>query len=186
MSQRTLKESEKDQSSLSRGVALGVAPVVALAALRIVTAWNWINGAFFGTDQKVGAYFLSGKFLVARIDGHHGFKAMALCPGIGHFIGTGIASNAQFWAWIIFLGEAVVAISLLLGLFTRVGSAAAILSALANILAAAGNGADTIGQNYLLLMLGIVFLLLGSGRWFGLDGWLQARYPNARWLRILG
>ncbi|MGC8634851.1 MAG: TQO small subunit DoxD [Candidatus Limnocylindrales bacterium] len=167
-------------------MALGIAPVAALAALRIVTAWNWINGAFFGTDAKMGGYFLSGKFLVARIEGPKGFASTALYPWIGNFIGSGVAHNAALWAWIIFLGEAVAALSLLLGLFTRVGSAAAILSALANLFAAAGNGADTIGQNYLLLMLGIVFFLVGPGRWFGLDGWLQARYPRAEWLRVLG
>jgi uncharacterized membrane protein YphA (DoxX/SURF4 family) len=167
-------------------IALGTTALVALSALRIVTAWNWINGAFFGTDQKVGGYFLSGKFLVARIEGPHGFAATALYSGIGHFIGTSVAANAPFWAWIIFLGEAVAAISLLLGLFTRVGASAAILSALANILAAGGGGADTLGQNYLLLVLGIVFLVIGAGRFLGVDGWLQQRYPSATWLRVLG
>lgn len=180
------KDALESEGQTTSAVSFGVAPIVALTALRIVTAWNWINGAFLGHDMKVGGYFLSGKFLVARIEGPTGFAATALYPGIGHLIGTTMVANAQLWAWIIFLGEAVAAVSLLFGVLTRVGGAAAILSALANILAAAGNGADTIGQNYLLLMLGLVFLVLGAGRWFGIDGWLQRRYPHARWLRILG
>jgi len=167
-------------------VRFTIAPAVALVALRIASSWNWINGAFLGHDQKVGIYFLSGKFLVARIEGPGGFAHSAVYPSIGHWVGTSVVHDAVFFAWVIFLGEAVAGISLLLGLFTRVGGLAAVLSAIANLIAAGGNGADTLGQNYLLLLLGVIFIVVGAGRWFGVDAWLQRRYPNARWLRLVG
>jgi uncharacterized membrane protein YphA (DoxX/SURF4 family) len=162
-----------------------VGAVVALVALRILTSWPWINGAFFGSDSKVGSYFLSGAFLKARISGPTGFAAHSLYPSVGHFVATTIYDNASFWAWIIFLGEATAGILLLLGLFTRIGGLVAALSALANLLAAAGGGADTIGQNYLLLVMGIVFVLAAPGRRFGLDGLILQRFPNVRCLRLV-
>ncbi len=163
-----------------------VMPVVGLVALRIATSWNWINGAFFGADKKISSAFLDGSFLKSRIGGPTGFAHTAVSPGIRHFLIHTVAVHAELFAWVIFLGEAVAAISLLLGLFTRIGGLVAVLSAVANLLAAGGGGADTIGQNYLLLVLGIVFCVVGAGRWFGIDGWLQARYPTTRWLRIVG
>ncbi|MDQ2849494.1 TQO small subunit DoxD [Dermatophilaceae bacterium Sec6.4] len=162
-----------------------VGAVVALVALRILTSWPWVNGAFFGADSKVGSYFLSGAFLKARISGPTGFAAHSLYPRIGHFVATTIYDNASFWAWIIFLGEAAAGISLLLGLLTRIGGLVAALSALANLLAAAGGGADSIGQNYLLLILGVLFIITAPGRRFGLDGLLLRHYPNLRWLRLV-
>ncbi len=185
----TVRATHPDYSSrampdLAAGLAVG--PIVALITLRILSSWNWLNGAFFGADQKVSSAFLSGNFLVTRIGGAHGFAASSLYPGIGHFIASGVASNAAFWAWVIFLGEAVAGISFLFGIFTRLGGLSAAFSALANLLAAGGNGADNIGQNYLLLVLGITFLVVGAGRWFGVDGWLQKRYPDSKWLKILG
>jgi uncharacterized membrane protein YphA (DoxX/SURF4 family) len=159
--------------------------VVALVALRILTSWPWINGAFFGSDSKVGSYFLSGAFLKARISGPTGFAAHSLYPSVGHFVATTIYDNASFWAWIIFLGEATAGILLMLGLFTRIGGLVASLSALANLLAAAGGGADTIGQNYLLLVIGILFIFAAPGRRFGLDGLILQRFPNVSWLRLL-
>jgi uncharacterized membrane protein YphA (DoxX/SURF4 family) len=162
-----------------------VGAVVALVALRILTSWPWVNGAFFGADSKVGSYFLSGAFLKARISGPMGFAAHSLYPSIGHFVATTIYDNASFWAWIIFLGEATAGILLLLGLLTRIGGLIAALSALANLLAAAGGGADTIGQNYLLLVLGLLFIFTAPGRRFGLDGLILQRFPNVRWLRLL-
>ncbi|WP_217493802.1 TQO small subunit DoxD [Humibacillus sp. DSM 29435] len=81
--------------------------------------------------------------------------------------------------------EAAAGISLPLGLLTRIGGLVAALSALANLLAAAGGGADSIGQNYLLLILGVLFIITAPGRRFGLDGLLLRRYTNMRWLRLV-
>ena len=34
--------------------------LVGLVGLRIVTSWNWLNGAFLGKDRKIAPDFLSG------------------------------------------------------------------------------------------------------------------------------
>ncbi len=87
----------------------------------------------------------------------------------------------RIFGWLVFIFEATVFVSLALGLFTRVGSLAAI---------------GIIGQLYLglanvprpfewewtygaILGLSIVMLGLASGRVFGLDGWLRPRLAAA-------
>ncbi|MFV4847146.1 TQO small subunit DoxD [Edwardsiella tarda] len=158
--------------------------MLALSVLRIAGSWNWINGAFFGADAKSSLAWLSGSGLVERIGGAGGFAAKAMYPWVGDIITQDIATHPTFWAFFIFLAYAVPGISLCLGLFTRVGGLVAILASLMNLLAAAGNGADTIGQNVLLLLIGALCMLTGAGRAYGIDGWLLAHY-SARWLRIV-
>ena len=157
--------------------------LVGLVGLRIVTSWNWLNGAFLGKDRKIAPDFLGGHGVTTRVDGF--FSSHALYPWIGHFMTSTVNSNAAAFGMLIFLGEAVAGVCLLLGLFTRLGAIAAILSAIMNIMAAAGGGGDNIGQNYLLLALGLVFLVVPVGRFLGLDAVLQRR-SDARIWRILG
>ncbi|QPR27569.1 hypothetical protein I6G97_14255 [Edwardsiella hoshinae] len=168
-------------------VNLGFYPMsalMALSVLRIAGSWNWINGAFLGTDAKSSLAWLSGSGLVERIGGAGGFAAKAMYPWVGDFITHDIATHPVFWAFFIFLAYAVPGISLCLGLFTRVGGLVAMLAALMNLLAAGGNGADTIGQNILLLLIGAICMLTGAGRAYGIDGWLLS-HCSARWLRIV-
>lgn len=158
--------------------------IISIAALRIMTSWNWINGAFFGTDSKASPDWLSGEGLLERISGPDGFAAKALYPFVGDFIRDIMTQNPCFWAWFIFLVYAIAGISLFLGLFTRLGGLVAILAGIMNILAAGGNGADTIGQNALLLILGAIFMITGAGRFMGLDQLLLTKC-HVRWLKYL-
>ena len=158
--------------------------LVALVTLRIAGSWNWINGAFFGKDKKIAPDFLSGAGVTSRVESFFG-KSGALYPSIADFLNTTVVNNAAFFGWLILAGELVAGICLLLGLFTRLGGLAATLSAVLNFMAAAGGGGDSIGQNYLLLLLGLIFMVVPAGRYIGLDGVLQRR-SNARILRILG
>ena len=161
-----------------------VSAVVAIVALRIMSSWNWINGAFFGTDAKVTWHWLSGDGFVERAQGAGGFAEKALYPWMGDFIGDFMVHEPEFWAWFIFLAYAVAGISLFFGFFTRVGGLVAICAALMNLLGAGGNGADTIGKNGLLLILGAIFLLSGAGRVYGVDGYILKKC-KAKWLRFL-
>ncbi len=154
-----------------------------LVGLRIVTSWNWLNGAFLGKDRKIAPDFLNGGGVTSRVNGF--FSTHALYPWIGHFMTSTVNAHAALFGWLIFLGEAVAGICLLLGLLTRLGAVAAILSAIMDLMAAAGGGGGSIGQNYLLLALGLVFLIVPVGRFLGLDGVLQHR-SRARIWRILG
>lgn len=162
---------------------LAIWSLVGLVMLRITTSLPWISGAFFGVDRKVNPEFLGGAGVTQRINGF--FATHALYPGIGEWMKSFVVLHASFFGWLIFLGEFVAGLCLLLGLFTRLGGLAAALSAVMNLMAAGGAGADTIGNNYLLLILGITFIVIPAGRFLGLDALIQKRSHALIW-RILG
>ena len=75
--------------------------------------------------------------------------------------------------------------SLLFGLFTRLGGSLAIVRAAVNILVAAGSGPDTIGFNAVLITAGAIVVAVGAGRRYGLDRLLLSRWPSSRLLRLV-
>ncbi|OIK15152.1 hypothetical protein BIV60_10215 [Bacillus sp. MUM 116] len=162
---------------------LVISAITALAILRILNSYNWLNGAFVGKDSKFAPDFLSGAGLASRING--GFVHTAINSGVASFLTDTVVPHASIFAWMLALGEACVGFSLLLGLFTRVGGFFAFTQGLVNILVVFGGGADTIGQNYLLMVLGLIFILTSPGRVFGLDGLLLKKFPNFRILKYL-
>jgi thiosulfate dehydrogenase [quinone] large subunit len=163
-----------------------VAAATGLAILRALSSYSWLSGALVGKDAKFSHDFLSGAGLASRItDPEKGFAVKALTEGVSHFLTNVVAPNAQIFAWLIALGELCVGVSLLLGIVTRLGGFFAIVQAITNILVAGGNGADTIGHNYMLALVGLVVILTAAARTYGIDGWLISRYPNARWLRFI-
>ena len=160
---------------------------MALALLRILSSYSWLSGAFIGKDAKFSPDFLAGPGLVSRITGgpNGGFVHTVLSSGIAAWLTGTVIPHASLFAWLLALGEAVVGISLLLGVFTRLGSFLAILQSIVNILVAGGGGADTIGHNYLLIILALAFIVTAAGRKYGIDGMLVRRFPNSRLLRVL-
>jgi len=155
----------------------------ALALLRLLSSYIWLNGAFIGPDAKFASPFLAGPGLASRITG--GFVHTALTSGIASWLTTTVVPHASLFAWLLALGEAAVGISMLLGVFTRLGSVLAIAQAIVNILVVGGAGADTIGQNYLLIILSLAFIAAAAGRTYGIDGILLRRFPHSRVVRLL-
>ena len=90
-----------------------------------------------------------------------------------------VAPNLSWMGWLIWLMEAFVAVSLILGLFTRLGGVAALAQAInlyIGVTAAPGEWYWTYGM---LSILGLVFLAIPTGRVFGLDAWLRPRLQAA-------
>ncbi len=86
-----------------------------------------------------------------------------------------VVPNIAWMGWIIWLGEAFVAVSLILGLLTRLGGLAALLQALNlyfGVTAVPGEWYWTYGM---LAILGLVFLAIPAGRVLGVDAWLRPR-----------
>ena len=175
-----------NQNSSGRtGLTIGLLNAgLTLAVVRILSSYSWLNGAFVGKDAKFTADFLSGTGLAKRIN--ETFVHTTASEGISSWLTNSVVPNASLFAWLLALGEAGVGISLLLGLFTRLGGFFAVVQALANMLVVGGMGADTIDQNYLLALLGIAFIITAAGRTLGLDGILIKRFPNSRLLRFVG
>lgn len=155
--------------------------VGAVVWLRVITSLAWLDSAFIGKDAKFSPTFLSGAGLAKVIE--EKFAHTALSPAVVNFLQSVVAPHAHAFAFLIAFSDVAIGVSLLLGLFTRLGAAAAILRALTNILVAGGAGPDTIGFNAMLIAAGAI--ATGAGRRYGVDGILLARWPESRWLRVI-
>lgn len=81
-------------------------------------------------------------------------------------------------AWIVTWGELLIGICILLGVATRANAAFALFMFLN--FAAGGYYNLTLPP---LMLFALLLMLFPSGHWLGLDGRLQAKYPNSIWFR---
>ena len=106
----------------------------------------------------------------------------AAFPLYGAFVSDIVIPNFLLFAWLIFLSELFVGISLLTGTFTRVGGTIGMLMAL-NL----GIGLlDVPGEwpwSYVMLaMWHGLFVVSAAGRVLGVDRWLWQKRPIFAWL----
>lgn len=90
-----------------------------------------------------------------------------------------VVPNMAAVGWLVWLMEAFVAVSLILGLFTRLGGLAALVQGL-NLLIGIGFAPIEWEWTYgMLSILGLVFLAIPTGRIWGLDALLRPRLQAA-------
>ena len=90
-----------------------------------------------------------------------------------------VVPNMAVVGWLVWLMEAFVAVSLILGLFTRLGGLAALVQGL-NLLIGIGFAPIEWEWTYgMLSILGLVFLAIPTGRLWGLDALLRPRLQQA-------
>ena len=90
-----------------------------------------------------------------------------------------VVPNMAIVGWLVWLMEAFVAVSLILGLFTRLGGLAALVQGL-NLLIGIGFAPIEWEWTYgMLSVLGLVFLAIPTGRIWGLDAFLRPRLQAA-------
>jgi uncharacterized membrane protein YphA (DoxX/SURF4 family) len=90
-----------------------------------------------------------------------------------------VVPNMAIVGWLVWLMEAFVAVSLILGLFTRLGGLAALVQGL-NLLIGIGFAPIEWEWTYgMLSILGLVFLAIPTGRIWGLDALLRSRLQAA-------
>jgi thiosulfate dehydrogenase [quinone] large subunit len=95
------------------------------------------------------------------------------------FLVNVLVPNWTFFGWLSLLTETFIAVTLILGLFTRLGSLVAIGMAL-NITIGILSVPHEWGWTYtMLVMLPTLFLLTDAGRSFGLDAFLAPRLERA-------
>lgn len=99
----------------------------------------------------------------------------------GYFVARVVQPGFVFFGWAIFLVEAFVAATLLLGLVSRAGALVALLLSLQLMLGLAGAWDPATHLNewewsyHLMILLSLVLLGLAPGRILGLDGLLRPR-----------
>jgi len=87
-----------------------------------------------------------------------------------------VVPNMAWIGWIIFLMEAFVALSLILGLFTRLGGLAALLQAVNLYIGVSAAPGEWPWTYVMLTILGLIFLSIPAGRILGVDAWLHPRF----------
>jgi uncharacterized membrane protein YphA (DoxX/SURF4 family) len=109
----------------------------------------------------------------------------AAFPVYGRLVAAVIIPNFTAFAWIIFLAELLVGLSLLTGTLTRLGAAAGLLMSLnlgIGLLAVPG---EWPWSYVMMAMWHGVFLVTAAGRVLGVDAWLRSRWlvsSHWRWL----
>lgn len=100
----------------------------------------------------------------------------------GNFVSSLVIPNFTFFAWLIFLAELLVGLSLLSGTLTRLGSLIGLLMALNLGLGLLEVPGEWPWSYVMLAMWHGLFLVSGAGRIFGVDGWLRKRFSGGGWL----
>ena len=95
----------------------------------------------------------------------------------GRLVESVVIPNFTLFAWLIFLAELLVGLSLLTGTLTRLGAAVGLLMAL-NL----GVGMLAVPNEWpwsyvMLAMFHFIFLFTAAGRVLGVDAWLRRRLP---------
>ena len=84
-----------------------------------------------------------------------------------------VAPNLAWMGWIIWLMEAFVAVTLVFGLFTRLGGLAALLQALNLYFGVSNVPGEWYWSYAMLALLGLIFLAIPAGQILGLDALLR-------------
>jgi len=87
-----------------------------------------------------------------------------------------VVPNMAWMGWIIWLMEAFVAVTLILGLFTRLGGLAALIQAINLYIGVTAAPFEWYWTYGMLSLLSLVFMAVPAGRILGLDAWLRPRF----------
>ncbi len=176
--------SERMEMSRERGetrgvVAVGwltaVAPLWPLALARIVYGLLWwqqskwkVPSDDFGRKSGGGLwYWVQQEIQYPTVTAYKEFLVNVLIP------------NWTFFGWMTLITETFIGVSLILGLFTRLGSLVAIGMAV-NVTLGILSVPHEWGWTYtMMIMLPAVFLLTDAGRSVGIDAFLAPRLDRA-------
>jgi len=156
------------------------APLWPISLCRMVIGVLWL----FSLRWKLPPDFApdAGRGLLDYLQLEGQYPAFAV---YGRFVESVVIPNFTLFAWVIFLAELLVGLSLLTGTLTRLGAAVGLLMAL-NL----GVGMLAVPHEWpwsyiMLAMFHFVFLFTAAGRVLGVDAWLRRRLPPNSPLRVL-
>ena len=99
----------------------------------------------------------------------------------GLFLKSAVMPGIRFWGWAIFLTEAFIVTSMLLGLLSRLGGLLAIAMSTQLLVGLAGipNPPEWEWSYILMVLLSLILFAFVPGRILGLDAWLRPRLLRA-------
>lgn len=165
-------------------------PARAIAVLRIVVgAWFvkavWTKLALAYAAGVIPYPVVSPRFVAFQPKRVAEFAAGNPVGWYKEFLERAVLPDAATFATLQAYGEAAVGLGLILGLLTGVTAVVGLFLALNYGLATQWMSFGQQGFHVLLITSMLLFLLTRAGRVWGIDGWLLARMPNQRWLRVL-
>jgi uncharacterized membrane protein YphA (DoxX/SURF4 family) len=123
------------------------------------------------------------KYVVA--ESHYAFL-----PGYASFVQQVFLPHFLVLGASVWLAELLVSLSLMLGLFSRLGALLATLLAVQLYIGLAVAPGEWIWTYGMLVLLGVVLVVVPTGRRLGIDQWLAPRLhasaPINSWRRVLG
>jgi len=174
----------ENKMTMSNMVKVDRVGVIGMLISRLIYGYLWYTQLLWKLPPSFGC---PSNFAVTT-DIHH--RTSGLCDWVGimtlyskiplqaSLVKQFIVPNMVWVGWIIWLMEAFVAVSLILGLFTRLGGLAALVQGLNlyfGVTAAPGEWYWTYGMLY---TMGLIFLAVPTGRLLGLDAWLRPRLQS--------
>jgi len=166
---------EDPRRARSEGWWRATAPLWPLGLARVIYGYLWwqqskwkVPSDDFGRKSGGGLwYWVQQEIQYPTLSAYRDFLVNVLIP------------HWTFFGWMTLLTETFIAVTLILGLGTRLGSFVAIGMA-ANITLGILNVPHEWGWTYvMLIMLPAVFLLTDAGRSFGIDAFLVPRLDRA-------
>ncbi len=157
-------------------VTLSEKSLVVLALVRIFVGYLWFQQLFWKLPPDFAGLrkYVVEESHYAFFPGYASFLQQVFLP---HFIVLG----ASVW-----LAELLVALSLMLGLFSRLGALLATLLAVQLYIGLAVAPGEWIWTYGMLVLLGVVLVAVPAGRRLGVDQWLAPRLrAGARRSRFL-
>jgi thiosulfate dehydrogenase [quinone] large subunit len=183
---RTFAASSQKQRSEAVGaeetarITLGERSLITLALVRLLVGYLWFQQLFWKMPPDFAGLrkYVLEESHYAFLPGYASFVQQVFLP---HFLVLG----ASVW-----IAEFLVALSLMLGLFSRAGALLGTVLALqlyVGLAVAPGEWTWTYGM---LVLLGVVLVAIPTGRRLGIDQWLAPRlHADAAaswWRRLLG
>ena len=157
-----------------------VAPLWPISLSRILIGVLWLLSLRWKLPPNFAPATGRGLMAWLQLEVEH-----AALPLYGNFVETIVLPNFTLFAWIIFLAELLVGLSLLTGTLTRLGAAVGLLMSVnlgVGLLEVPGEWPWSYAM---MAMWHGTFLVTGAGRFLGLDAWLRKRQPERavwRWL----
>ncbi len=103
----------------------------------------------------------------------------------GDIISSLVIPNFTIFAWLLFLAELGVGLSLLTGTWTRLGALVGLAMSVNLGIGLADVPGEWIWSYVLMAAWHTTFLVTGAGRVWGVDGWLRAGGAGLAWQRRL-
>ena len=96
-------------------------------------------------------------------------------PAYGHFVQSLVLPNVAVLGWVVWLVEAFITVSLILGLLSRLGGLVGLLQSLNLLIGLAAVPGEWYWTYVMLALFQFLFTLLAPGRVWGLDALLRPR-----------